>query len=310
MNKYLFLLLAVITTITACNKTSYKKTAGGMPYKIFRSKDTQAVVPGSYVKLLVTQKINDSVTMTTAQGVPIYLFISNSNIQPYDVSELWTSLHLHDSLTMVQMMDTFIKRSPKSIPPQFKNGDRITTSLRVVSIFSNDSAARADEAMERKNFEVIEGAIIEKYLADKKLKASKTPSGAYVEIIKEGEGALIDSGKFVSVNYTGTSWSGKKFDSNTDTTFHHVAPMSFVTGAQQMIKGFDEGMFLLRKGSVARIYVPSMLAYGPSPNSPNIKPYESLIFDIEVLNVQDKAPEQPTVMPDKKVDATQQKNPH
>jgi FKBP-type peptidyl-prolyl cis-trans isomerase len=288
MNKYLLLALTVIMTMSACNKTSYKKTTGGMPYKIFRSKDTQVVAPGSYLKLLVTQKINDSVTMSTVEGIP---------------------MHLNDSLTMVQMMDTFIKRSPKSIPPQFKNGDRITTSLRVIKIFSSDSIAKADEEMERKGFGVKETARIEKYLADKNLKASKTPSGAYVEIIKEGEGNLIDSGKYISVKYTGTSWSGKKFDSNTDTSFHHLEPLSFVTAAQQMVKGFDEGVLFLKKGSVARFYIPSMLAWGPSPTNPNIKPYEAVIFDIEVINVQDKAPEQPTVQPDKKVDATQQKNP-
>ena len=58
-----------------------------------------------------------------------------------------------------------------------------------------------------------------------------------------------------------------------------------------MIKGFDEAMFFMRKGSVSKVYIPSMLAYGPSPTSPNIKPYEHLIFDIEVVDVMDKAPD-------------------
>ena len=270
-----------------------KKTAGGMPYKLIRSKDTQTVYAGSYVKLNVTQKINDSVTMSTGDGIPVYLFISNINIQKYDVSELWTSLHRGDSVTMTQMMDTFIKRAPQSIPPQFKNGDRIITSLRVLDVFPSDSLAKADENKERKNFVAIEGVKIEKYLADKKITAQKTPSGAFVQIIKEGEGNNLDSGKWVSVKYTGTSWSGKKFDGNADTSFHHTDPLNFVLGGQAMIKGFDEGMFFFKKGSIGKIFIPSMLGYGPSPTSPNIKPYEALIFDIEVLDVKDQAPPPP-----------------
>jgi FKBP-type peptidyl-prolyl cis-trans isomerase len=95
----------------------------------------------------------------------------------------------------------------------------------------------------------------------------------------------------VIVNYTGTSWSGKKFDSNTDSSFGHVGPMPFIAGIGGMIKGFDEAALLLRKGSVARVYIPSVLGYAGQPNSPNIKPYENLVFDIEVLDVKDKAPE-------------------
>ncbi|MBL0232832.1 MAG: FKBP-type peptidyl-prolyl cis-trans isomerase [Chitinophagaceae bacterium] len=290
MNKYLIVLLAAVASLVACTNNSMKKTAGGMPYKLMRSKDTQSVYPGAYVKLYVTQKINDSVTMSTADGIPVYLFVSNTNIQKYDVSELWTSLHRGDSVTMTQMMDTFIKRAPQSIPPQFKNGDRIITSLRVLEVFPSDSVAKADEDKERKNFTATEGLKIEKYLAEKKITAQKTPSGAYVSITKEGIGNTVDSGKWISVKYTGTSWSGRKFDSNTDSSFHHMEPMNFVLGVQPMIKGFDEGLFFFKKGSVGRIYVPSMLGYGPSPSSPNIKPYEALIFDLEVLDVQDKAP--------------------
>src|SRR3989442_964979 len=102
--KKLVVLAIAVSSLAACSKTSYKKTKGGMPYKLFPGKDTQKVMPGSYVKLNVTQKINDSVTMSTATGIPIYLFISNQQQQGYDISELWTSLHVGDSLVTVQMM--------------------------------------------------------------------------------------------------------------------------------------------------------------------------------------------------------------
>jgi FKBP-type peptidyl-prolyl cis-trans isomerase len=52
-------------------------------------------------------------------------------------------------------------------------------------------------------------------------------------------------------------------------------------------------MTFMKKGTKARIYLPSMLAYADRPNSPKIKPYEILIFDTEVTDVQNAAPAMP-----------------
>jgi FKBP-type peptidyl-prolyl cis-trans isomerase len=58
-----------------------------------------------------------------------------------------------------------------------------------------------------------------------------------------------------------------------------------------MIKGFDEAMPYLRKGGKGKIYIPSLLGYGaaPPPGGP-IKPYDHLIFEVEITDVQAKAP--------------------
>ena len=128
-----------------------------------------------------------------------------------------------------------------------------------------------------------------------------------MEIINPGEGNLIDSGQFASVKYTGTSFSGKVFDSNVDTSFHHTDAMTFPVGTGQMIKGFDEAMRLLRLNSEARIYIPSMLAYGARPFSPDIKPFEHLIFDVKIVNVSNQDTRQQNPPPQIKVDTPQPK---
>jgi FKBP-type peptidyl-prolyl cis-trans isomerase len=83
------------------------------------------------------------------------------------------------------------------------------------------------------------------------------------------------------------------FDSNIDSTFKHMEPLRFSVGVGQMIKGFDEAMPFMRKGGQAKVYIPSTLGYGaaPPPGAP-IKPYEHLIFDFTVLDVQASQPEQ------------------
>lgn len=289
-----FVFFSALLILAGCNNATYKKTPGGMPYQLFESKDTVKIKVGDIMKVGFTQKVNDSVFFTNVGTVPFYIPVS-SNTNPYDLSELWTKIKQGDSLVTTQMMDTFIKRNPQGIDPQFKNGDRILTYVKILKVFKKREDATADEEKEKQLLKEKEAAGLANYLKEKNIKAQKTPSGAYVETISPGVGNVIDSGKYVTVNYTGTSFSGVRFDSNTDTSFHHVAPMSFTVSAvpPQMIQGFDEAVRLMKKGEKAKVYIPSTLAYGANPQSPKIKPYENLIFDLEIVDIADKAPAPP-----------------
>lgn len=311
MRLFAFLLIPAIFFIS-CGKMDYKKTPGGMPYKIYKSGDTQRIANGNIVKVSFTRKIKDSLAYTTVGGVSAYVPITQYK-DPYDISELWTQLCLGDSIVTIQMVDTFLKRSPMGVPPNLKKGDRIVTTLKVLKIFSSDSAARADEQKENEAFLTNEIKFLENYLKEKGIKAEKTQSGAWVQVINPGNGIIIDSGKYVSVDYTGTSFSGKKFDSNTDPAFNHVQPLQFVVGSGQMIKGFDEGVRFIKLGGEAKVYVPSMLGYGANPDPRSgIKPYEHLIFDLKVTDVKDKAPSRAEIdamnkIEEQKIDTTQGK---
>ena len=304
--KSIMLLFVACLFFTACDKVTHKKTAGGMPYQLYRGKGTTTLKKGEFIKVNYIQKIKDSVYFSTQGKIPLYIPVIDA-VGPYDISELWTTLHKGDSVIATQMMDTFIKRNPTNVPPEFKNGDRVVSTIKIIEVFANDSLARADEEKEKAKWLAGEVAYLQKYLADKKVNAQKTPSGSFVEIINPGEGNLIDSGQFASVKYTGTSFSGKVFDSNVDTSFHHTDAMTFPVGTGQMIKGFDEAMRLLRLNSEARIYIPSMLAYGARPFSPDIKPFEHLIFDVKIVNVSNQDTRQQNPPPQIKVDTPQPK---
>jgi FKBP-type peptidyl-prolyl cis-trans isomerase FkpA len=290
--KHFLLIMICAALVTGCKNASYRKTAGGMPYKVYKGKDTQRIKVGDFVKVHLIQKIKDSVYYTTAGKLPIYLPVT-STPQPYDIAEVWTNLRVGDSVITTQMMDTFITRSPMNVPPQFKKGDKIVTYAKVIGVFPNDSLARLDDEKTRKALLAQEITEVEKFLADKKITAQKTPSGAYIQIINPGTGNPIDSGNYITVNYTGATFAGVKFDSNTDTSFHHTEPLPFVAGTGGMIKGFDEAVMFLKKGGVAKVYIPSLLAYGANSGSPLIKPYEHLVFDVEVKTVDEKMPTRP-----------------
>ena len=114
----------------------------------------------------------------------------------------------------------------------------------------------------------------------------KTASGLYYIVDKDGTGEQVKAGQTISVNYTGKTLDVQTFDSNIDPKFSHTDPLKFPVGQGQVIPGWDEGMMLLKKGSKARLFIPSPLAYGAQSPGPGIPANSVLMFDVEVLGVE------------------------
>jgi uncharacterized damage-inducible protein DinB len=105
----------------------------------------------------------------------------------------------------------------------------------------------------------------------------------YIDI-KAGDGAPAAAGKEFAVNYTGWLTDGKQFDSNIG-----KKPLKFVQGRRQVIPGFDAGFEGMKVGGKRRIFIPWQLAYGEQGRGP-IPPKAELIFDVELLDVKEPAP--------------------
>jgi peptidylprolyl isomerase len=105
-------------------------------------------------------------------------------------------------------------------------------------------------------------------------------------------------GDFVLVHYTGRSWStGEVFDSS-----RNRQPFPFQLGVGQVIRGWDIGMVGLRVGEEVRLIIPPDLAYGEAGAAPVIGPNETLVFDLEILEIvpsDDVDQDEPTEDPDR-----------
>lgn len=290
---------AIALLVSSCNSVDFKKTKGGMPYKLFPGKGTNKVEPGNIIKINYQQKLNDSLLFATYDNGPVYIPV-NTESQPYDISEIIPTLKEGDSVYAVQMIDTFLVRSPQGLPPQFKKGDKLITTIKILQVFKSPEEARADEMKERKlafkNDPKIQeqlkkdDQLIAGHLAKNNIKAEKVGSGTYVQILTPGNGPKIEDGKHISLKYKGTTFEGKVFDTNMDNSFNHTDPLTMEIGTGRSIPGFEEGLKALSKGAKARLFIPSSLAYGEQSPSPDIKANENLIFEIEVLDVADQAP--------------------
>ena len=121
----------------------------------------------------------------------------------------------------------------------------------------------------------------EAFLAEnaKKEGVVTTASGLQYKVIKEGKGEVPTETSTVKVNYKGTLIDGTEFDSS----YKRNEPTTF--RANQVIKGWTEALTMMPVGSKWELYIPQELAYGARETGGSIKPFSTLIFEVELLEV-------------------------
>ncbi len=121
------------------------------------------------------------------------------------------------------------------------------------------------------------------YLAENEQRAEVevTESGLQYEVLEEGDGPRPQAGDQVTINYRGTLIDGTEFDSS----YERGEPATF--GVGQVIPGFSEALQLMPVGSTFRVVIPGDLGYGMQGAGQDIGPNETLIFEIELLEIAD-----------------------
>ena len=133
------------------------------------------------------------------------------------------------------------------------------------------NAGVADEKKRGEDFLV-------KYLLGN-LRAVKTPSGMLYNEVFAGIGEQATLASTVSVHYHGTLTDGTVFDSSVD----RGQPIKFPL--RNVIKGWQEGVAMMRTGGKATLVIPSDLAYGDKGSPPVIPPGATLVFEVELIEI-------------------------
>ncbi|MFD2921192.1 FKBP-type peptidyl-prolyl cis-trans isomerase [Terrimonas rubra] len=312
--------LVLLTGImmVACNSVSYKKTAGGLLYKIFPSDSKDSLIKvGNTVKLDIDIKLNDSVLQTTYGKMPAFIPAQEPNPQNgLDPFSIFTLMKTGDSAVVVILADSLLNKPGVQLPPGAKKGDRFMFYMRIKQVFTSDSLAQADftkeqaldaprqqKEMEEQRAKMIKeqqeqqkkedaeleksgkkaelDAVVKNLLASKNITTTKTPLGSYVRIDNPGTGDAVVAGKIATVKYSGKLLL-------TDSVFQ-ASTVDFTIGANGLIRGMEDGLLLFKKGGKGTIYIPGHLAYGANPpaGSP-FKPFDALAFDVEIVDVKEK----------------------
>ncbi len=121
------------------------------------------------------------------------------------------------------------------------------------------------------------------FLKKNKIDVEPTESGLYYVMTEEGNGEKPEVGQLVTVHYTGKLLDGTVFDSSVE----RDQPFQFPLGLGRVIAGWDEGIALMSKGEKGVLYIPYYLAYGDRGTGGDIKPFDNLMFEVELIDFED-----------------------
>lgn len=110
-----------------------------------------------------------------------------------------------------------------------------------------------------------------------------TDSGLKYYDLVEGDGDMPEAGQTVVVHYTGWLEDGTKFDSSLD----RGQPFPFQLGTGGVIAGWDEGLATMKVGGKRQLVIPPELGYGDTGSGATIPPGAVLIFEVELLQIQE-----------------------
>ena len=213
-----------------------------------------------------------------------------------DFLDMFMRLHTGDSATFFVRLDSLKANygGMFSFPPRFDTMKYIGFTVKVDSLYSRSKYSALSKVAEKKQLEMMlamqkeEASTIAKYIADNKITSKPTADGIYYIETLKGKGENITEGKNVKVMYTGKFTDGNVFDSNMKPGGQ---PLEFLVGEHKMIPGMEKAVIMMKKGGKGTVIIPSSLAYGNGGGQ--MKPYATLIFDIEVVDVTAPEPKMP-----------------
>ncbi|MFK7979173.1 MAG: FKBP-type peptidyl-prolyl cis-trans isomerase [Saprospiraceae bacterium] len=283
------LFLFALCFIWACKTEKAKMTPSG--YQYIHHVQTNGQKPQVGEEAVFTVDIrNDSmvVNSTRDQGKPARVLIPDGNQPARSISPIVEALMLMsvgDSLTVMQSVDSFPRKPPGFETSKFVNYDIVLESITSKEEIEKERAAQLAkmEASKLREAEVGEQTqgILTKYKANSLGNVKSTASGLKYYVIEEGTGKQVTNESMASVHYYGVTTDGNMFDNS----FKAGRPYPVPVGQGRVIRGWDEGLQLLKGGTKAVLFIPGELGYGAAGSPPNIGPNAELVFYVEITEV-------------------------
>jgi len=264
MRKLWLFVISVFLIFYSCkshynmSSIDYTTTETGLKYRILEAGKGKKAHQGDLVQVHYTGKLmNDSVFDSSVErGQPIEFTLGIGQVIPG-----WD-----EGLMLMNVGD----KAEFIIPPDLAYGSQDLGIIPPNSTLKFEVELIAAKTMKQAEPYNVAG-----------LDTLTTESGLQYIVLEEGSGPKASYGRNVSVHYTGYLTDGSKFDSSVE----RGTPFRFEQGAGKVIKGWDEGVCLIKKGGKARLIIPPELGYGKRDIGP-IPANSTLIFDIEITDVE------------------------
>jgi FKBP-type peptidyl-prolyl cis-trans isomerase len=220
-----------------------------------------------------------------------------------NLMQIFPLLAVNDSVLVKVPTDSIFKGHEEQRPAFFPKGSSLNFVFKIERVQTLDEAMaernaamakmKAEEAADSIKYKTAEDVDIAKYIATHKLIVKTTATGLKYMITKRSIKPKPLAGDTLLVNYTGRTLDDHVFDSSIGSVAKAAGlnqpgrtyePIQVVVGTGGVIPGWDEGLLLLNEGAKATFIIPFSLAYGAQGEG-DIKPYSTLVFDIELVKI-------------------------
>lgn len=283
--------LTGIVLLLCLSCSNIKETPKGFPYTVVKKGDGVLAKPGQFLVLnIVFKDGNDSTWTDSRLNDPMVVMIQDTVAIKMEegIDEIFRMLSKGDSINFkIQSKVLFEKTFRQPLLAKIDPKSEFTFTIGVRDIYSRDQVMKMQEQIvSRQNEKFLKEQkeqlqkdiiIIDEYLKTKGVVALQDTSGLRYVITRIGNGPKPTASDTVVVAYSGKLMeNGQEFDKST-------APVTFQL--TNLIKGWQIGFPLLRVGSKATLYVPSVLAYGRRGYPTRIPENANLIFDVELIKI-------------------------
>lgn len=284
--------VVISALLAACGGETYNRTPSGLLFRIISSPGKDSIVRlGNTVKLHYYQRAGDTILEDTRDRMPIYWMMMPDFSNDYNALQVFNyGLKEGDSVEVIQRVDSMLRKHLiDSLPPFASINDEWVTTIKVLKVFRNDSGLLEDKRREQQHVDSIQRPLgdqrVREYLRGHQIAALRLDSGAYLQILVPGNGDSIVRGRKLGIKYKFSNLrTGKVLDTNTDPAFHRRDTLEFTAGTRFLLPAIDDALARLRPGAHARIYLPTMSAFGGRPPRGNIRPYDDMVFEVWVVN--------------------------
>jgi len=290
-----------VLAFTACKNSDFEgftKADNGLHYKFFNQDESghkAEMDEAISIRYILKKQSNDSLIFDSKNTAPdgVNKLMLGKSLTVGGIEDALKMMAKGDSASFVLSSDSFFLKTNgyKELPPFVKPGEHLYFFVKMVDIKSkkeveeNQKMQMAEQAAKAKVFQEKEKGDFDKYLTENKITTKPTASGLIYVESKKGSGPNAKMGDSLTVHYTGKLLDGTPFDSSID----KGEPITFQLGGVPLIKGWDEGLLLMKKGSEGKLIIPSNMAYGEGGRG-QIPPFAPLVFDLKLINIKAGAP--------------------
>ena len=292
----LFLLCIIPMFLESCDRsdlTGYRKTKTELHYK-FEKENPGAIQPvvGDVLFAEMEVKFEDSVIFSN-YGNPQRLLLVEEPKFAGDLNEGLLMMHRGDIANFALWADTLVNNGIE-MPPSYQNGagQRMHYRIALHEIVSQKELQNEQNQM-MAQFEFArqnEGAIIAKYIEDKKITQDSCENGMYIIVKKEGDGKGLEAGEHISFDFMMRTLDDVLINTNVENVAREngiynpeiiYEKAQCVVGADDVLPALNYAFQKMKHGDEVKLIVPSKLAYRDF-GWQGIPPYTPLIFELTI----------------------------